>query len=186
MVIISALILKDDRITLRRVLSLLIGTAGIIVVNFQPGSGASFHLNGEGAILLSTMFNALATVYVRKYGKEQDPALASGLQFLIGSLPLILLGWYIRGEFLQLNISALLMLFYGGFVSATAFTLWSMVLKHQSSGEFGIYKLFVPIFGSVFSVMILGESFTSNLLIGMIMVLAGSLILNWRPRKAAA
>ena len=182
-VILSALILKNDRITSQRVLSLLIGTAGILVVNFQAGSEMSFHWNGEGAILAATIFNALATVYVRKNGQNQNPALATGLQFLVGSLPLIAIGWVIRGQFLTLNLKAVLMLLYGAFVSATAFTLWSMVLKHQNSGEFGVYKLFIPIFGSVFSVLILKEAFTMNLLIGMILVLTGSLILNRKPRK---
>lgn len=183
-VIISALILKDDKITLQRMISLLIGTAGILVVNFQSGSELSFHLNGEGALLAATIFNALATVYVRKCGKNQNPALATGLQFLIGSLPLIAIGWIIRGEFLTLNLQATLMLLYGGFVSATAFTLWSMVLKYQSSGEFGVYKLFIPIFGSIFSILILKEDFTLNLLIGMVLVLVGSLILNRKPQKS--
>lgn len=177
-VIISAMVLKDDKITPRRMMSLVIGTAGIIIANLKPGSEMSFHMNGEGFILAATIFNATATVYVRKYGKNQNAALVSGLQFFMGSIPLIIIGMVCCKELPVFTVQAVLMLVYGGFISATAFTLWSILLKYQNSGEFGVYKLFIPVFGSVFSLLVLKESFTPNLLVGMVLVLLGSLILN--------
>ena len=47
----------------------------------------------------------------------------------------------------------------------------------------GMYKLFIPIFGSVLSVLILGESFTRNLFVGLVLVIIGSLVLNVDIRK---
>lgn len=182
-VIISAMVMRDDRLTPQRLLSLLIGTVGIVISSLKPGSEMGFHLNGEGAILVATIFNALATVYVRKSGKNQDPALVSGLQFFVGSLPLMAVGFALCRTMPTFTPQSILMLLYGGFVSATAFTLWSMVLKYQSSGEFGIYKLFIPIFGSIFSIIFLRERFTLSLLAGMLLVLLGSLILNKKPGK---
>lgn len=183
-VIISAIVLKNDKITPRRMMSLLIGTAGIIVANLKPGSELSFHITGEGFILAATIFNAMATVYVRKYGKNQNAVLVSGLQFFMGSIPLIIIGMLCCKEYPVYSVQGVLMLVYGGFISATAFTLWSMVLKYQNSGEFGVYKLFIPVFGSIFSVLFLKESFTLNLLVGMVFVLLGSLILNKKNKKA--
>ncbi len=182
-VILSALVMRDDRLTPRRLLSLAIGTAGIVAANFQAGSFFSFHLTGEGFLLIATLFNAMATVFVRKWGKGQDPALASGLQFFVGSLPLIALGAALCRQWPHFSPVALVMLLYGGFISSTAFALWSMVLRYQSSGEFGIYRLFIPVFGSLFSVLFLGEYFTLEICIGMVLVLLGSLILNLPDRK---
>ncbi len=42
----------------------------------------------------------------------------------------------------------------------------------------GVYKLFVPIFGSLLSVWGLHEDFTIDLLIGLILVILGSIVLN--------
>lgn len=182
-VILSALMMKDDRLTPRRLLSLLIGTAGIVVTNFQAGTSLHFRFTGEGFILIAALFGALATVFVRKYGKHQDPALASGLQFFLGSLPLIVLGAALCHEWPKVTPAAVLMLLYGGFISATAFMLWSMVLRYQNSGEFGVYRLFIPVFGSLFSVLFLKERFTASIFAGMVLVLLGSLILNLPARK---
>lgn len=47
----------------------------------------------------------------------------------------------------------------------------------------GMYKLFIPIFGSVLSDIILGESFTRNLFVGLVLVILGSLVLNVDVKK---
>ena len=78
---------------------------------------------------------------------------------------------------------SVILLAYGAFISATAYVIWNQVLKIYSANEMGMYKLFIPIFGSVFSVMFLGENFTLNLLIGLILVMLGSVILNVGKKK---
>ena len=72
----------------------------------------------------------------------------------------------------------MILLAYGAFISATAYVIWNTVLKYYSANEMGMYKLFIPIFGSVLSVIILDESFTRNLLMGLVLVILGSLVLN--------
>ena len=182
-VIISAMVMKSEHLTGRRLLSLLVGTIGIIFANLHGGTSLSFHFRGEGFILIAALFNAMATVFVRKYGKNEDAALSTGIQFFLGSLPLLGLGLILCKQWPEFSFVAILMLVYGGFVSATAFTLWSMVLRHQSSGEFGMYRLFIPIFGSLFSVIFLKETFYFSLLVGLTLVLLGSLILNLPQKK---
>lgn len=177
-VILSAVLIKSEKINKKIILSLLLGTMGILIVNYKPGSSFSFTLNGEMAILIATICNAMGTVLVRKYGREENPFVLNATQFIIGAIPLLIIGILTKKNPLELNITAVLMLLYGGFISATSFTLWTIVLKYHSSGEFGIYKLFIPIFGSLLSIIILGEKFTINLLIGLTLVLLGSFVLN--------
>ena len=70
------------------------------------------------------------------------------------------------------------MLCYGAFISATGFTIWTSILQAHSSSEFGIYKLFVPIFGTILSILVLGEELTIYIILGLIFVLIGALVLN--------
>lgn len=177
-VILSAVLIKSEKINKKMISSLILGTMGILIVNYKPGSSFSFTVNGEMAILIATICNAMGTVLVRKYGREENPFVLNATQFIIGAIPLLIIGILTKKNPLELNITAVLMLLYGGFISATSFTLWTIVLKYHSSGEFGIYKLFIPIFGSLLSIIILGEKFTINLLIGLTLVLLGSFVLN--------
>ena len=145
------------------------------------GKGASssgFKFTGDGFILMSTTVNALCTVLIRKYGQKENSYFLMASQFIIGSVLMILTGLFLKEESLVFNIKAIILLIYAAFISATAFTIWTVVLKYHSAGEFGIYKLFVPLFGSILSVLILGEAFTVKLAIGMVLVLGGSLVLN--------
>lgn len=183
-VIFSALLLPEDKINSKMILALVIGTIGIIITNTgKPIGGQAMKLTGEGFIIVSTSINALCTVLVRKYGKGMNGYLLTGLQFFVGSIILIIVGRSLSGEWISFTGKAAILLVYAAFISATAFTIWTLVLQKHSANEFGIYKLFIPLFGSILSVIVLGEVFTLRLALGMVLVLSASLILNINKRK---
>ncbi|ACV28105.1 Predicted permease, DMT superfamily [Anaerococcus prevotii] len=183
-VIFSALLLPEDKINSKMILALVIGTIGIIITNTgKPIGGQAMKLTGEGFIIVSTSINALCTVLVRKYGKGMNGYLLTGLQFFVGSIILIIVGRSLSGGWISFTSKAAILLVYAAFISATAFTIWTLVLQQHSANEFGIYKLFIPLFGSILSVIVLGEVFTLRLALGMVLVLSASLILNINKRK---
>lgn len=183
-VIFSALLLPEDKINSKMILALIIGTIGIIITNTgKPIGGEAMKLTGEGFIIVSTSVNALCTVLVRKYGKGMNGYLLTGLQFFVGSIILIIVGRSLSGGWISFTSKAAILLVYAAFISATAFTIWTLVLQKHSANEFGIYKLFIPLFGSILSVIVLGEVFTLRLALGMVLVLSASLILNINKRK---
>lgn len=183
-VIFSALLLPQDKISPKMIMALIIGTIGIIVTNTgKPVDGQAMKLTGEGFIIVSTSINALCTVLVRKYAKNQNGFLLTGFQFILGAIVLIIVGKTLSTHALNFNPKALILLIYASFISATAFSIWTLVLQKHSANEFGIYKLFVPLFGSTLSVIILADTFTTRLAIGMALVLSASLILNLNKKK---
>ena len=178
-VLISLILLPNEKVQANTIFAIGLGTLGIVVVNggFRE-MGSEFNLMGEGMILLSTFFNALSSVYVRKYGKDQNEFLVTASQFILGSLPLIIIGYIMNKSKLVFTPKAVGLLLYGAFISATAYVIWNSVLKHHRANEMAMYKLFIPIFGSILSIIIMGESFTISLLIGLILVMLGSATLN--------
>ena len=176
-VIISLFLVPEDKISSNTIIALIIGTAGIILVNSNQKLGHGFKLTGEGFIFTSTFINALSSVLLRKYSKGSDPYLLNGMALLLGSLPLIIFGRILWVNPVILSLKAFFMLFYGAFITATSFTIWTIVLQNHSANQFGVFKLFIPIFGSLLSVIILGEVFTLRLFMGLILVLTGSLVL---------
>jgi len=178
-VILSAIMLPSEKINRTTIFAIVLGTFGIVIANGGFGNiGTGFTLLGEGFILIATTFNALSAVYVRKYGANQNEFFVTAAQFVIGSIPLIIIGLIMNKTNIVFTPLAIILLIYGAFISATAYVIWNTVLKYHAAGEMGMYKLFIPIFGSMLSVLILNESFTINLLIGLILVIFGSLILN--------
>ena len=178
-VLISAVLLPDEKVNPNIILALILGTLGIFITNYTGESlSGSLRFSGEGFILIATFFNALASVMLRKYGKGENPLIVTSFQFILGSLLLIVLGIALSGGFLPLTTKGMVMILYGSFISACTFSIWTWILQQFSANEFGVYKLFIPIFGSLFSIIFLGEEFTFKLVVGMALVLLGSLILN--------
>lgn len=177
-VIISVLLIADEKLTTRKVAALIIGSLGLVIINLKDAGSFHFKLTGEGFILIATTLNALASVLIRKYGRDQNSFLMTGTQFLLGATPLIIIGALTHTSLVNFDLKLFLMLSYGAFISATSFTIWTSVLQAHSASEFGIYKLFIPIFGTILSVLVLGEELTIYIILGLIFVLLGAVVLN--------
>lgn len=177
-VIISVILIADEKLTARKVAALIIGFLGLIIINLKDAGSFHFKLTGEGFILIATTLNALASVLIRKYGRDQNSFLMTGTQFLLGATPLIILGALTHTSLVNFDLKLFLMLSYGAFISATSFTIWTSVLQAHSASEFGVYKLFVPIFGTILSVLVLGEELTIYIILGLVFVLLGAVVLN--------
>ena len=177
-VIISVILIADEKLTARKVAALIIGSIGLLIINLKDAGSFHFKLTGEGFILIATTLNALASVLIRKYGRDQNSFLMTGTQFLLGATPLIIIGALTHTSLVNFDLKLFLMLSYGAFISATSFTIWTSVLQAHSASEFGVYKLFIPIFGTILSVLVLGEELTIYIILGLIFVLLGAVVLN--------
>lgn len=177
-VIISVILIADEKLTTRKLAALIIGSLGLLIINLKDAGSFHFKLTGEGFILIATTLNALASVLIRKYGRDQNSFLMTGTQFLLGATPLIIIGALTHTSLVNFDLKLFLMLSYGAFISATSFTIWTSVLQAHSASEFGIYKLFIPIFGTILSVLFLGEELTIYIILGLIFVLLGAVVLN--------
>lgn len=177
-VIISVILIADEKLTARKVAALIIGSIGLLIINLKDAGSFHFKLTGEGFILIATTLNALASVLIRKYGRDQNSFLMTGTQFLLGATPLIIIGALTHTSLVNFDLKLFLMLSYGAFISATSFTIWTSVLQAHSASEFGVYKLFIPIFGTILSVLVLGEELTIYIILGLVFVLLGAVVLN--------
>ena len=135
-------------------------------------------MSNTSGVKSATTFNALSSVFVRKYGASQNEMFTTASQFIIGSIILIVTGLFTKKISLTVTPLAIILIIYGAFISATSYIIWNTVLRYHSANEMGVYKLFVPIFGSLLSVWGLHEDFTIDLLIGLILVILGSIVLN--------
>ena len=184
-VIAAHFIYAEDRLDFNRVLSLILGFGGVILVNLGKDMNLSFKFIGEGFLLIAALLSTVATLYVKTISNNINPFLISGGQMFSGSLLLLLIGKIgMAGSKLNFSLNSILLIIYAAFISAVAFSLWYMLLKYNPAGKISIYRLFIPVFGSIFSVLFVkGESFTINLLVGLILVILGIITLNMNNRK---
>lgn len=158
-VLFAHFIYANDRLTPRRVLGCLIGFAGVVAVNFGAGA-LDFHftLTGEGLLLLSTLAGSVAAIYGRRVSQTMDATVMTGWQLLLGGLVLTAMGLAGGGHFQSLGFSAVLLLIYLASVSAVAFAVWSLLLKHNPVGSVAVFNFEIPVFGAVLAALVLGET----------------------------
>ncbi|HZJ82202.1 MAG TPA: DMT family transporter [Clostridia bacterium] len=184
-VIIAHFFFREDKLSLIKILGVILGFIGVIIANIHGNSiSSNFTMTGEGFILISSLLGALAGIYTKKIAKDISPFAISGYQLFIGSLLLIFVGILGGGQNITFTPKGFILLLYLGFISATAFTLWTLLLKYNGVGKVSIYKFTIPLFGITLSYFFLGERFLgSYIIMSVILVTIGIILINLRPQS---
>ena len=77
------------------------------------------------------------------------------------------------------NTGGALILIWLAFVSASAFSLWTALLKYNPASKISVFNLFVPVFGTLLSGILLGEdSFKPATFISLGLIAIGIILVN--------
>lgn len=182
--LIAALLFKQEKLTAAKIVGCVIGFAGVILVSldaFQSGGS----LVGEGFILLSSVSYAFSSVFMKKYSKNADPAMLSGCQFLIGGAVMIAVGLLAGGRIKDISAGGVIITVYLMLVSALAYSLWSILIKHNDVSRIAVCGFMTPIFGFVLSLLFDSSSTALGLLAIPALALAviGIIIVNKQNQK---
>ena len=185
-VLIATLIFKQEKLTVNKMIACLMGFAGIVVINLNGISftGEWLDLLGVALVVLSTVAYALSSVLIKRYSPYEDPVTISGYQFIIGGIFMALVGLIAGGKINFASLGGVLDLIYLAFLSAIAYSLWGILLKHNPVSRVTVFTCSTPIFGTVLTMLILpGESSAVNpvnLIFTLLLVSSGILLLNYR------
>ncbi len=185
--VLSAVVFKLEDLTSKKVIGCLIGFIGIMIINMNGFSyDFSFSLTGEGFILISTVASAFSSVIMKKFSKDENPMMLSGWQFFIGGIILSASGFSMGGRIIFSGISSVILMLYLAFISAAAYTLWSILLKHNPVSEISVYGFTKQIFGVLLSAVFLGETaeaLSINSILSLILVCTGIFIVNSKIKQ---
>lgn len=184
-VIIARFFYEEDRFTLKKIIGLVVGFAGVIIVNLDGGGVAGgFSLTGEGFVLIASLTGAISSVYTKKIASGMSSYLVAGYQLFLGSLFLLLAGFAGGGEALNFTFQNLWLLLYLSLASAAAFSIWTALLEHNPVGKVSIYKFTIPIFGVFLSYILLGEKLLgAKVIISVILVSASIIFINLDKKR---
>lgn len=182
-VVLATLVFRQERLTTRKLIGCLMGVCGVVLVTLRGGgSMGTWSWMGEGLVFLSVVAGGCAVCLMRRYGTSGDPLLLTGWQFVFGGLVLVALGLALGGRVGTCSPAALGVLAYLAMLSALAFSIWSLLVKHNPVSRVAVYRPLIPVFGVVFSVLVLGEAIPAAqvpaLAVALALIVAGSLVVN--------
>lgn len=184
--LIAALIFKQEKLTAKKIIACVMGFMGIVIINLN---GLSFtndmiDLMGVGFVVLSTIAYAISSVLIKRYSPYEDPVTISGYQFIIGGAFMAIVGLISGGNISFASLGGVLDLIYLAFLSAIAYSLWGILLKHNPVSRVAVFTCSTPIFGTVLTMLLMPHESAGvnpiNLVITLILVSSGILLLNYR------
>ncbi|MGN1031637.1 MAG: DMT family transporter [Butyricicoccaceae bacterium] len=179
-VILAHFLFRDDRINAVKAIGCIIGFVGVVVVNLGTGDlGGGFRFTGEGFMMISAAAAAFGALISKVVAKGEDPMLITGWQLTFGGGILLLMGAAGGGHFSNVEPKGIALLCYMIFLSAAAFTIWTMLLAKYPVGKVTVYNFLVPVFGTLMSGLILHEAvFTPYNLCALVLVCIGITLVN--------
>ena len=183
-ILIAAYVFHVEKFTIRKFLGCITGFSGIFLIlgGINAFSNAeSISLSGEGAMLIAAIFYALSSCCIKIFSRKENPVTLSGYQFMLGGAILFIIGYFMGGHLIFGSIACLFNLIYMGFISAGAYTLWGILLKHNPVSRISILGFMNPVMGVLLSALFLGENkeaFSFTGLIALLLVAFGIIIVN--------
>ncbi len=158
-ILVASLIFRQEKLTGAKMAGCIVGFAGVVLVNIN-GNGLDMSLSflGEGFIFLSTVAYAFSSVYLKRYSKTENPVLLSGWQFVTGGIIMMATGVFMGGRLQTFTVAGVGMLLYLACVSAVAYSLWGILLKHNPVSKVAVFGFMNPVFGVILSAILLGEA----------------------------
>ena len=149
-------LMKDDRMTRRKTVSIALGLAGIILltVSGKPWTRIGIREGlGLGLLLIGSISGALGNIVVARQRDDNISAVAlASQQMLLGGLVLLVAGLLIEPlPSTLLPLKFYLMLIWLAFISAGGFAIWFHLLNRVPVSELNLWKFIIPIFGAIFS-----------------------------------
>ncbi len=181
-ILIASLLFRQEKLTFKKIFACLIGFAGVILINLN-GLELSFNFFGDGFALISSICYAMSSSLVKIYSKDEDPVILSGWQFIIGGIVMVVIALCLGGHVDLGSLSAIGVLLYLSALSAVAYSLWGMLLKHNPVSKVSIYSFMTPVFGVLLSVLMLSEQSAATplqLVVTLVLICTGILIVNYK------
>ena len=183
-VILAHFAFKSDRINFRKFLGCVLGFAGVVVCCFEEGLDFSFTFKGDGFILIAAFCFALGSVITKFVTQDSNSVKITGWQLAFGGVILMAIGLAFGGRLSITSAYALGILIYLALLSSVAFSVWALLLKYNPVGKISVYCFLNPVFGVIFSGILLGENiFNVRSLIALVMVSVGIYIVNYVKKE---
>jgi len=184
-ILIAHFLLQDDKITMPKIIGLLIGFAGIVVLMSKDIGGSPSSLLGQIAVIVASIFYAISAIYIRKVTVD-TPGILRSAGPLVSATAIMGLGALVFEnpvKIPELGITWVALLFMGVLGSGLAFVLAFYLVHEIGPTRTTMVTYLFPLGGVILGVTFLHERLTWEVIAGAIVIISSLVIANWEPKK---
>jgi len=187
-ILLFAWLMLGERLTARKLLSVLLATVGVVVVVGLDGAsaGGGRALAGNLALIGAAVTWALLSVLARKFSSSISPlVITTGAVFwaTIMTTPIMVLEWrFLPVQGLNNPLLWGAVLYLGVVATAGAFYFWNKGLSLVEAGTGSVFFFLQPVVGALLGWLVLGEQLSMSFFIGGGIILLAVLIASLRQK----
>ena len=173
-----------DRITGRKLFGIVLGFSGVAFVFLSHNGGGQQLRQGDMIILAAAFLWACNGVYTKNILAGLQPFQVVLFQTLLAA-PLFALGAWISGEFDANRFDAQVVtavLYQGLIATSFGFVAWNTLLQKYGAVALHSFIFLMPAAGVMLGGALLKEPITAQILAALVLIAAGILVVNTRPR----
>ena len=179
--IMAAVVLGERSLTPVRITGMVLGLAGLGLIFYQQ-----LHVGGDAWLGMAAVFagmtlHAASTVWVKRVGQGlSGMSVATG--GLLMSLPFYAITWWLTGADWPEAVSwqsGLSIAYLAIFGSVLGFMWYFQALRHVEASKMALIPLITPVAALCLGVLFNDETFSSRVVLGTLVVLAGLGIYQW-------
>ena len=186
-IFIAHIFLQDDKMTTQKVLGLLIGFAGVVVLMSEDiTSGAQSSILGQGAVILASLFYAGSGVFARRVTRNMDGTVRGALPLVTAALFMWAIGpWAEKPfEFPSLPLTWTAILWLGVLGSGVAVLMLYYLIHEIGPTRTSMVTYLFPVGGVILGVIFLNEHLSWQLVAGTILIILSLVVVNWKTGKS--
>lgn len=184
--VIAHLALHDDKITMGKLLGLVTGFFGVVVLATRSlGSGGGESQNaflGELAVLLAAFCYGLSAVLIRRYVRNTEPMMVAGGTLIVGGVLMSLLVLFTvhpLPDVSKLSSDVLWgVLILGVLNTFIAYLMYFRLLKQWGASRATMVTYLTPPIGIFLGIVVGSEAFDPRLILGAGLIVGGVALAN--------
>ncbi|HSL44331.1 MAG TPA: DMT family transporter [Anaerolineales bacterium] len=184
-ILIAHTLLQDDKMTWPKVLGLLLGFTGVVVLMSKDIGASLGSVLGQLAIVLASAFYAGGAVYARKTTQGMPGIMRSAGPLLPATLVMWLAMFLIESpvQIPQLAITWIALLFLGILGSGVAFILSYYLIHEIGPTRTSMVTYLFPLGGVLLGVVFLNEELSWQLVVGAVLIVLSLVVANMQSQK---
>jgi drug/metabolite transporter (DMT)-like permease len=186
--VVAALFHHDDRLTKRKIITIIAGISGVILISggrLAFKLGTAIELLGVAMIIVANIATATSNVIISIKAKGFNPFVLSSTSLFLGGIILYLVSIPVEGHPQnQFPLRYWLILSWLSFMAAVAFSIWFKLLQRPGVkvSELNLWKFINPVVGAILSWMLIPNEKPELLTISGMVIIAGSLLIFYKHR----
>ena len=185
-IVVAHFLLHDDKMTVQKVVGLLIGFAGVVVLMSKDIGASTGSILGQGAVILASAFYAGSSIYARKF-TEDTPGIFRSMGPLISATAVMWLASFFFEAPVHVPDQPIIwiaLLWLGILGSGVAFVMVFYLIHEIGPTRTTMVTYLFPLGGVTLGVIFLHETLTWEIVVGAVLILTSLVVANWSSKAS--